>query len=88
MGSKWGVNKGIPATPRDGAPIELVAMQHSILTWLAGLSKRGVIKTSSAKISGKEVSFADWAAKIKINFEKCFWVPQTKEEDSKYKIEN
>ena len=39
MGSKWDVNKGVPATPRDGAPIELVAMQYSVLTWLASLSK-------------------------------------------------
>ena len=31
-------NKGIPATPRDGAPIELVAMQYSILRFMEGLS--------------------------------------------------
>ena len=31
-------NKGIPATPRDGAPIELVAMQFSVLTWLSELN--------------------------------------------------
>lgn len=27
-------NKGVPATPRDGAPIELVAMQYSVLRFL------------------------------------------------------
>jgi len=36
-------NKGVPATPRDGAPIELVAMQYSILSWLAELHKAGKI---------------------------------------------
>lgn len=36
-------NRGVPATPRDGAPIELVAMQYSILTWLAKLNQKGVI---------------------------------------------
>lgn len=34
MGSAEGVNRGVPATPRDGAPIELVAMQYSILVFL------------------------------------------------------
>jgi glycogen debranching enzyme len=32
-------NKGIPATPRDGAPIELTAMQYSVLEFLAKLAK-------------------------------------------------
>lgn len=56
MGSVAGKNKGIPATPRDGAPIELVAMQYSILIWLNELSKSGVISQSSVRISrnGKE----------------------------------
>jgi glycogen debranching enzyme len=36
-------NRGVPATPRDGAPIELVAMQYSVLSWLAELSAKGVI---------------------------------------------
>lgn len=30
-------NKGIPATPRDGAPIELVAMQYSSLVFMQEL---------------------------------------------------
>jgi glycogen debranching enzyme len=31
-------NKGIPATPRDGAPIEIAAMQYSVVSWLASLA--------------------------------------------------
>jgi glycogen debranching enzyme len=27
-------NRGVPATSRDGAPIELVALQYSVLSWL------------------------------------------------------
>jgi glycogen debranching enzyme len=42
-------NKGIPATPRDGAPIELVAMQYSILTWLAELNAKGILKEKGIK---------------------------------------
>lgn len=43
MGSSDNKNKGVPATPRDGAPIELVAMQYSILQWLIQLKENGTI---------------------------------------------
>jgi glycogen debranching enzyme len=38
-------NRGIPATPRDGAPIELVAMQYSILRFVESLSDLGLIQS-------------------------------------------
>jgi len=41
MGSAEGINRGVPSTPRDGAPIELVAMQYSILAYLDKLNKKG-----------------------------------------------
>jgi glycogen debranching enzyme len=37
-------NAGIPATPRDGSPIELVALQASALRWLVQLQHNGVIE--------------------------------------------
>lgn len=37
MGSAPFVNKGSPATPRDGAPIELVGLQYSVLSFIAKL---------------------------------------------------
>jgi len=33
-----------------------------------------------------EVSFAEWAGQMKANFERCFWVPTERHEDSKYDI--
>ena len=82
--------KGVPATPRDGAPIELVAMQYSILSWLADLHQAGKIKQHTIKIQrrGQEmvVSFANWAAKMKDNFERCFWVPANKNLDQDHDI--
>lgn len=41
MGDVPGVNKGVPATPRDGAPIELVALQYSVLIFFAKLVSAG-----------------------------------------------
>lgn len=80
-------NKGIPATPRDGAPIELVAMQYSILTWLSELNAKGILKVSGVKINGKEeIKFRDWALKMYDNFEKCFWIPEDKKDDGLYDI--
>lgn len=34
-------NKGLPATPRDGAPVEITALLKSSLRWVASLSKAG-----------------------------------------------
>ena len=47
MGDVPGVNKGVPATPRDGAPIELVALQYSVLSFFAKLVSAGHFELSS-----------------------------------------
>jgi len=40
MGSVPGLNKGVPATPRDGAAIELVGLQYSVLSFFAYLNEQ------------------------------------------------
>ena len=50
-------NKGVPATPRDGAPIELVALQHSVISFLHQLYESGQFSYSGVK----KGSFCDWA---------------------------
>lgn len=50
MGSAYNVNKGVPATPRDGAPIELVGLQYSVLTFLDQLATEGKFATDKVKL--------------------------------------
>jgi glycogen debranching enzyme len=46
-------NKGLPATPRDGSPIEITGLLKSTLTWLDGLRKEGKWKLEGVKAAGK-----------------------------------
>ena len=66
-------NKGVPATPRDGAPIELVALQYSALKFFANLHSKGLFKTDRVT----KGTYLDWAQRMQQNFEKCFYVPES-----------
>jgi glycogen debranching enzyme len=83
-------NKGVPATPRDGAPIELTAMLFSVLRFMEDLSEAGVISTHGVEIKAeghRKLTYKEWADRIQENFEKCYWVPQHENEDREYVIE-
>lgn len=72
-------NRGIPSTPRDGSAVELVGLEYSALRFLQKLAVQRVISFDSVKRSGKsgectEWTFAEWADRIKANFEKEFFV--------------
>jgi glycogen debranching enzyme len=80
-------SKGVPGTPRDGAPIEITGMLYSCLRWVAELHEKGDYKYEGVTIEGgKSLSFQDWADKIKANFERVYYVPRTPEEDSDYDV--
>lgn len=80
-------SKGVPGTPRDGAAIEITGLLYSTLAWLSGLSEKGKYSHSSVKASDeKTVKFKDWAERIKTNFERCYFVPLSPEDDSKYDV--
>ena len=55
-------NKGVPATPRNGAPIELTALLKFCLDFLSN-EKTYPYKSVNTK-SGKELSFKDWSGLI------------------------
>ena len=77
-------NKGVPATPRDGAPIELVGLQYSVLTFLDQLHKSGIFPHAGVK----RATFAEWAAKIKSSFNRCFYIPDRSESQQGYEIQS
>ena len=45
--------KGIPGTPRDGAPIEITGLQASTLKWLGELSRSGHFPYMGVQADGK-----------------------------------
>lgn len=79
---KYG-NRGLPSTPRDGAPVEIVGAQMRVLTDLARFHKNGLYPYDSAA----GVRFEDWAAQIKANFHRCFYVPESPELDDQFLID-
>ncbi|KAL9107093.1 MAG: hypothetical protein Q9227_007959 [Pyrenula ochraceoflavens] len=75
-------SKGVPGTPRDGAAVEITGLLYSALKWVAELHASGKYKYNGVSAGDNtEVTFADWAARIKANFEKCYWVPLDPKED-------
>ncbi|KAF1997991.1 glycoside hydrolase family 133 protein [Amniculicola lignicola CBS 123094] len=81
-------SKGVPGTPRDGAAVEIIGMLYSALRWVDHLREEGCYKYDGVTIEGgsKAISFKAWADKIKANFERCYYIPRTPEEDAKYDV--
>lgn len=80
-------SKGVPGTPRDGAAIEITGLLYSALIWISDLHKQGSYSYGEVtKADGSSITFADWASKIRDNFERCYFVPLSAEEDSKYDV--
>lgn len=80
-------SKGIPGTPRDGAAIEITGLLYSALNWLSELHKQGQYAYGDVKTpDGGSVTLDDWAGRIKDNFERCYFVPVSPKDDSKYDV--
>jgi hypothetical protein len=50
-------NKGLPATPRDGSPIEITGLLKSTLTWLDGLVQKGTFPHKGVKATSESSLF-------------------------------
>ncbi|KAH9282146.1 Glycogen debranching enzyme [Echinococcus granulosus] len=82
-------NRGKPATPRDGCAVELTGLAYAVLKWLERAHSMGgstyyphdgVDAPPHATTATPRWSWADWAAKIKNNFETRFWLPERNKE--------
>ncbi|CAI6341694.1 unnamed protein product [Periconia digitata] len=81
-------SKGVPGTPRDGAPVEMIGLLYSCLLWVCRLHEQGVYPYGGVTINdGKQnISFKSWGERIKANFERTFYVPRSPEEDGNYDV--
>lgn len=80
-------SKGIPGTPRDGAAVEITGLLYSTLRWVHELNSRGKFKYDGVtKADKSRITFAEWADLIKANFERCYYVPQSPDEDKNYDV--
>ena len=78
-------NKGHPATPRDGSPVELVALLRASLAFLVQMNEEQFYPYDSVEVAsgsaGKmKLTFRDWLQRIDDNFERHFWIDETSNE--------
>ncbi|KAI5624143.1 glycogen debranching enzyme isoform X2, partial [Silurus asotus] len=81
-------NRGIPATPRDGAAVEIVGLCKSTVGWLTHLNQSGHFPYSSVSVQKDgethTVSYEEWNRRIQDSFEEMFYVspdPKEKQEE-------
>eukprot|EP00040_Diaphanoeca_grandis_P022413 m.120406 g.120406 ORF g.120406 m.120406 type:complete len:1491 (+) comp28801_c0_seq1:247-4719(+) len=87
--SKNANNYGVPATPRDGADVEIIGLVKSTVSWLARLNAQNIFKYDGVDCNGGEhLKFSDWGEVLQTSFEKYFWVPETKQEDGSYQVDS
>lgn len=62
-------NLGVPATPRDGAPIELTGLIHMALSFVIDLNAKGHFEWKEAK----GLPYSHWKKAIEESFEREYW---------------
>ncbi|KAJ1915336.1 bifunctional 4-alpha-glucanotransferase/amylo-alpha-1,6-glucosidase [Tieghemiomyces parasiticus] len=78
---------GLPATPRNGAPVEITGLLKSTLRWLRELAGtedfpfRGVEVAGADGKAARTVTFQAWDDLVQKSFEKYYYVPA--EDDDK-----
>ena len=78
-------NKGLPASPRDGAPIEITALWYSVITWLKELNEQGLFKYDGVRVTEElHYSYETWSGVLKDSFERWYWIPNDPTEDFMY----
>ncbi|VDC00989.1 unnamed protein product [Peniophora sp. CBMAI 1063] len=84
--------KGLPGTPRDGAPVEITGLLKSTLRWLDELSSKGQFpfKGVDATIGGERrlVTYKEWSDLIQKSFEKAYYIPLDPVEDKDFFLDS
>ena len=81
-------NKGVPATPRLGAPIELTSLLYIGLKFMKMLYSEGYSNYKGITTTKFCITYEDWKNKVKNNFEQHFWIPEEEAQFCKYKVES
>ncbi|CAG8950388.1 hypothetical protein HYFRA_00006881 [Hymenoscyphus fraxineus] len=82
-------SKGVPGTPRDGAAVEITGLHYSTMIWLAKLYEEGKYKydgVNTPEQNHQSIKYSEWAARIKENFERCYYVPLDSKDDKDYDV--
>ncbi|KAK6010989.1 Amylo-alpha-1,6-glucosidase, partial [Ostertagia ostertagi] len=69
-------NRGEPATPRDGAAVEIQALAYSVLNAMSEWANAGVINKNGVSSGDESWAWSEWAEKIKSNFEQQFFIDE------------
>ena len=87
-------NFGVPATPRDGADIEIIGLLKSSLRWLATLPNfpklvsKGEIAFASQFLGKSTLTVVQWDKLLQDSFEKQFYIPTDPKQDAEYNVES
>lgn len=74
-------NRGLPASPRDGAAVELQGLALFVAEHLQKLHSEGHFPHNSLVGKNQKWSWAEWAQKIRHNFEPKFFVSESSTEE-------
>ncbi|XP_063718426.1 glycogen debranching enzyme-like [Symsagittifera roscoffensis] len=74
-------NRGTPATPRDGASVELQGLCYACVKWLGELNKKKMYAYEGVKIKdGSLLKFSNWAERLGASFDCHFFVGASPDE--------
>ncbi|CBZ54178.1 putative glycogen debranching enzyme [Neospora caninum Liverpool] len=80
-------NRGLPATPRDGAAIEIIGLLKSTLRFVTRLPEEFFPYKTVTTSSGQEMTYVRWNSLLDARVEKCFYVPKEPHQDSEYFVD-
>lgn len=79
---------GVPATPRDGAPIEITGLLYSTLVWLDRLSTTPHFPHENVTLEDGQIwTWAEWSNTLKQSFEHQYFIPTDPGADDRYATE-